>query len=93
MMVMEILDSISMEAVDTTTTVGRDISTKEEMATTIMARSIFTTTLEEVMASTMEIAMAETVPTTSPAGISAKWSASNAGRPDTMLVIARRRRM
>jgi hypothetical protein len=83
----------NMEEMDTSAMEGMDISTTEEMATTIMATRITTTrTPREVMAITMEARTAKTTTTTPPQGTSARWSVSHASRRDTIRGIALRRR-
>jgi hypothetical protein len=93
-MIMGILVITGMETMDTISAMVMDISTMEEMATTIMATRDTTTTLEEGMVITMEVIMAITIATTRTwlRRTLAKCYATSATTRGTMPMIAPRRK-
>jgi hypothetical protein len=93
-MIMGILVIIGMETMDTISAMVMDISTVEEMATTIMATRDTITTLEEEMVITMEVIMAITIAMTRTGcrRTSAKCYATSATTRGIMPMIALRRK-
>jgi hypothetical protein len=92
-MIMGILVITGMETMDTISAMVMDISTVEEMATTIMATTVKTTTTpEKVTTTTMEATMEGTIRTSSKR-ILVRWSVLSSTRMDTMPMIVLRGRM